>query len=51
MNYGALAFVLAESLLAINLPLWMFVASDWRGAIVFAALMFVTWRVFQWSNA
>lgn len=50
MNYAAITFVLAELLLAINLPLWLFWAHEWRGAFVFAALMYVAWRLFKWGQ-
>ena len=50
MNPAAFAFVLAEFLLALNVPVWLFWAHEWRGAFVFAALMYATWRLFKWGN-
>lgn len=48
MNPGALPFLVAELLNVVNICVWLW-QGMWPGALVFAALIFVTWWIFRWS--
>lgn len=50
MNYSAVTFVLAEFLLAVQLPIWLFYTREPMGAAAAAGGMFVAWILFRWSE-
>lgn len=48
MTPGFLPFVFAETLLALNVVVW--IGTDWRVAAAAVALMFATYRAHAWAQ-
>lgn len=51
MNSNAVTFVLAEFLLAVQLPIWLFYTREPRGALAAAVCMLASWLIFRWSES